>query len=83
MDMEVSDEDEEDGQFTKYDEEEERDRRLLSKLAPAPEEEHPITLEDLKSCRLTRVQITKYCMAPWFDEFVKGKRLRFVRSFKS
>ncbi|KAI0767480.1 plus-3-domain-containing protein [Fomes fomentarius] len=78
MDMEVSDEDEEDGQFTKYDEEEERDRRLLSKLAPAPEEEPPITLEDLKSCRLTRAHITRYCMAPWFDEFVKGTWVRYL-----
>ncbi len=73
--MEVSDQDEEDGQFTEYDEEEEGDRRLL---VPAPEEELPITLEDLKLCRLTRVQITKYYWAPWFAEFVKGTYLHFV-----
>ncbi|KAI0767468.1 hypothetical protein C8Q74DRAFT_960075 [Fomes fomentarius] len=67
--------DEEDGQTTKYDEEKERDRRLL---VPAPEEEPPITLEDLKSCRLPRAHITRYCMAPWFDEFVKGTWVRYL-----
>ena len=46
MDMETSDEEEEDGQITKYDEEEERDRKLFGKATP--EEEAPITVEDLK-----------------------------------
>lgn len=73
MDMETSDEDEEDGQITKYDEEEERDRKLLSKIAP--EEETPITLDDLKKCQLTRVKVAKYCMAPWFEEYAKGMYL--------
>ena len=35
-----------DGQITKYDEEEERDRKLFGKATP--EEEAPITVEDLK-----------------------------------
>ena len=70
MDMETSDEEEEDGQFTKFDEEEERDRKLFSK-AP-PEEDQPITIDDLNKCRITRDMIAKHCMAPWFDEYVKG-----------
>ncbi|TBU25363.1 plus-3-domain-containing protein [Dichomitus squalens] len=71
MDMDMSDEEEEDGQITKYDEEEERDRKLFGKVAP--EEELPITLEDLEKCRVTRNQIAKYCMAPWFGEYIKGE----------
>lgn len=78
MDMETSDEEEEDGQFTKYDEEEERDRKLFSKIAP--EEDSPITLEDLKTCHLNRSQIAKYCMAPWFEEYVKGEPIHFAAS---
>ena len=70
MDMETSDEEEEDGQFTKYDEEEERDRKLFSKVAP--EEDKPITIEDLHKCQLTRDLIAKHCMAPWFEDYVKG-----------
>ncbi|KAI0752664.1 plus-3-domain-containing protein [Daedaleopsis nitida] len=76
MDMETSDEEEEDGQFTKYDEEEERDRKLFSKIAP--EEDSPITLEDLKTCCLSRSKIARYCMAPWFDEYVKGAWVRYL-----
>ena len=70
MDMETSDEEEEDGQITKYEEEEERDRKLFSKAAP--EEEPPITVEDLDKCRVGRNQIAKFCMAPWFAEYIKG-----------
>ena len=70
MDMETSDEEEEGGQFTKYDEEEERDRKLFSK--PAPEEDQPITVSDLEKVRVSRGHIAKYCMAPWFAEYVKG-----------
>ena len=80
MDMETSDEEEEDGQFTKFDEEEERDRKLFSKIAP--EEDQPMTIDDLNKCRLTRDLIAKHCMTPWFDEYVKGMgfllRLRYI-----
>ncbi len=76
MDMETDDGEEEDGQFTKDDEEEERDRRLFSKLAP--EEEPPTTIEDLSTCRLTRIDVAKHCMKPWFDEYVKGAWVRYL-----
>ncbi|EJF56704.1 plus-3-domain-containing protein [Dichomitus squalens LYAD-421 SS1] len=76
MDMDMSDEEEEDGQITKYDEEEERDRKLFGKVAP--EEELSITLEDLEKCRVTRNQIAKYCMAPWFGEYIKGAWVRYL-----
>ena len=73
--METSDDEEEDGQITKYDEEEERDRKLFSKTAP--EEEGPITIEDLEKCRVTRTQIAKHCMAPWFEDYIKSTKVTF------
>ena len=73
MDMEISDEESEDGQITKYDEEEEK----LDKLNSAPrkweEEDQPAELADLEKCRLTRGLLAKYCMAPWFQDYVQGK----------
>jgi RNA polymerase-associated protein RTF1 len=71
MDMDTSSGEEEDGQITKYEEEEEKDRKLFSKQ-PNPDDE-PITLGDLSSCRLTRDMLAKHCMAPWFEDYVKGK----------
>lgn len=71
MDMDTSSGEEEDGQITKYEEEEERERKLFSKQ-PNPDDE-PITIEDLLTCRLTRDMLAKYCMAPWFEDYVKGK----------
>lgn len=76
--METSD-DEEDGQITKYDEEEERDRKLYGKSNP---DDEPVSLEDLNKCRIGRNQIAKHCMAPWFEDYVKGKRaqsLTYIR----
>ncbi|KAI9056399.1 plus-3-domain-containing protein [Trametes sanguinea] len=74
MDMETS-EDEEDGQITKYDEEEERDRKLYGTSHP---DDEPITLADLYKCRVTRDQIAKYCMAPWFEDYIKGAWVRYL-----
>ncbi|KAF8836997.1 plus-3-domain-containing protein [Paxillus ammoniavirescens] len=71
MDMETSSGEEEDGQITKYEEEEEKDRKLYSKQ-PNPNDE-PITLEDLVTCRLTRDMLARICMYPWFEDYVKGK----------
>lgn len=67
--MEMSSEEEEDGQISKFEEEEERDRRLYGKPDPADEQ---ITLGDLLKCWLSRDRIAKVCMTPWFEDFVKG-----------
>jgi len=75
MDMETDSEDEEDGQITKLEEEEEKDRKRYGK--PDPDEE-PISLEDLSKCRLTRELLAKYCMAPWFEDYVKGAWVRYL-----
>jgi RNA polymerase-associated protein RTF1 len=69
MDMETSEEEEEDGQISKLEEEEEKDRKMFSKTNP---DEEPITIEDLEKCRLSRDMLAKFCMAPWFEDYVKG-----------
>jgi RNA polymerase-associated protein RTF1 len=69
-DMEMSSEEEEDGQISRLELEEERDRRLYGR--PDAEDEK-LTLEDLMKCRLSRDMIAKACMAPWFEDYVKGK----------
>jgi len=75
MDMET-DEDEEDGQISKLEEQEERERRLYGEKAP-PEDE-PATLEDLSKIRLTRDMVAKFCMRTWFEEFVIGAWVRYL-----
>ncbi|KAL4076824.1 hypothetical protein V8B97DRAFT_1504104 [Scleroderma yunnanense] len=75
MEMETSSGEEEDGQITKYDEEE-RERKLFSKQ-PEPDDE-PMNLESLTKCRLTRDMLAKYCMAPWFEDYVKGGWVRYL-----
>lgn len=76
MDMETSSDEEEDGQISKYEEEEERERKLYSKKSDPDDE--PITLSDLGTCRLTRDMLAKYCMAPWFEDYVKGAWVRYL-----
>lgn len=77
MDMEISDEESEDGQITKQDQEEEKERRLLGKTAAAPDNT-PSTLQHFESCRLSRDTLAKYCMAPWFQDYVRGAWVRYL-----
>ena len=77
MDMEISDEESEDGQITKHEEEEEKERKLLDKLNGGPrkseEEEQPAELPDLEKCRVSRAMLLKNCDAPWFGEYLQGE----------
>jgi len=75
MEMETDSEDEEDGQISKFEEEEEKDRKRYGKSEP---DDEPITLEDLNKCRLTRTLLAKHCMAPWFEDYVKGTWVRYL-----
>ncbi|THH28641.1 hypothetical protein EUX98_g5546 [Antrodiella citrinella] len=75
MDMET-DEDEEDGQISKLEEQEERDRRLYGEKAPS--EDEPATLEDLSKIRLTRDMVAKFCTRSWFEEFMSGAWVRYL-----
>lgn len=69
MEMETSDEEAEDGQITKFEQEEEKERKLLGITLPSNE---PMTMEDLNKLRLSRDILAKHFLAPWFEDYVKG-----------
>ena len=69
MEMETSDDEAEDGQITKYEQEEEKERKIFGMAHPNDE---PMTLEDLNKTRLTRDFLAKNFLSPWFEEYVKG-----------
>ena len=69
MEMETSDDEAEDGQITKVEQEEEKERKLFGMTHPNDE---PMTLEDLNKARLTRDFLAKHFLNPWFEEYVKG-----------
>jgi RNA polymerase-associated protein RTF1 len=68
MEMETADE-EEDGQITKVEQEEEKERKLLGMALP---NDGPMTMEDLNKVRLTRDALAKHFLAPWFEDYIKG-----------
>lgn len=70
MDMEISDGESEDGQITKFEQEEEKVERIFNK--PTSTGTQPITMEDLERCRLSRNQLIKFAPTPWFEDYVKG-----------
>lgn len=72
MDMEMSDDEEEDGQISKFEQEEEREQRLVGK---GKTEEETATLDDLTSCQLTRDLLCRYSKHPWFEDYAKGELL--------
>ncbi|CCM01841.1 uncharacterized protein FIBRA_03911 [Fibroporia radiculosa] len=78
VDMEMSDDEEEDGQISKYEEQEEKDRRLYDKFDKSKSDDEPATLEDLEKCQLSRDMLARFSMAPWFEEAVKGGWVRFL-----
>lgn len=69
MEMETSDEEAEDGQITKFEQEEEKERKLLGMTVTNDE---PMTIADLNNVRLTRDALAKHFLAPWFEDYVKG-----------
>ena len=69
MEMETSDDEAEDGQITKLDQEEEKERKLLGKTVSNDE---PMTIADLNRVRLTRDALVKHFLTPWFNDYVKG-----------
>ncbi|KAI9456073.1 plus-3-domain-containing protein [Russula earlei] len=74
MEMETSDE-EEDGQITKFEQEEEKERKLLAMTIFNDE---PVTIDDLNKVRLTRDALAKHFLAPWFKDYVKGAYVRYL-----
>ncbi|THH18000.1 hypothetical protein EW146_g2928 [Bondarzewia mesenterica] len=75
MEMETDSGEEEDGQISKFEEEEEKERKLFNKAHP---DEERIILEDLDKIRVTRDMLAKHCMASWFEDYVKGAWVRFL-----
>ena len=69
MDMETSDDEEEDGQISKFEEYEDRDRRSTSK---AIVDDEPVSCDDLWKICLSRDTLAKHYFFPWFEELVKG-----------
>jgi hypothetical protein len=69
MEMETSDEEAEDGQITKFEQEEEKERKLLGMTV---QNDEPMTMVDLNKVRLTRDALAKHFLAPWFEDYVRG-----------
>lgn len=69
MDMETSDEEEEDGQIDKYDVYNDKERRSSNR---AKTDDQPATLAELMVIFLTRDMIAKNYYTPWFEDLVKG-----------
>jgi RNA polymerase-associated protein RTF1 len=75
MEMETSDDEAEDGQITKFEQEEEKERKLFGMAHPNDE---PMTLQDLNKARLTRDFLAKHFLNPWFEDYVKGAYVRYL-----
>lgn len=69
MEMETSDDEAEDGQITKFEQEEEKERKLLGMTVTNNE---PMAIADLNKVRLTRDALAKHFLAPWFEDYIKG-----------
>lgn len=86
--MDISDSESEDGQITRLEQEEERFLSLTSGVDPRSgkrtggkdKEDNldvPCTMADLETCRLTRDDIVKHYVKPWFQEFITGELFLF------
>jgi len=87
QDMDISDSESEDGQISKLEQEEERFLNLTSGVDPrsgkgrAGKEDNldvPCSMADLETCRLTRDDIVKHYVKPWFQDFVTGAWVRYL-----
>lgn len=68
MDMEISDDESEDGQISRHDYDPDKDK----KASKVEVDDQPSTLEDIEKCRISRDLLAKHCMAPWFSKYVEG-----------
>lgn len=79
QDMDISESESEDGQISKLEQEEERFLNLTSGVDPRgrvgkdkEDLDAPCSIADLETCRLTRDDIVKHYVKPWFQDFVTG-----------
>ena len=78
MDMEMSDDEDEDGQISRFEQDEEREQRLLNKYQP---EEMPFaTLRDIEKLRISRDSLCKQSKRTWFEDFARGEFGNVVRN---
>ena len=76
--MDISDSESEDGQISKTEQEDERLLNLVDspnkrgRAGGKEEAETPCTMVDLEQCRLTRDDLAKHCIKPWFQDYVTG-----------
>lgn len=68
--MEMSSEDDEDGQFSKNELEHEKYQPKTSKKVS---DDEPADLDMLNRCQLTRVKVLQHCMKTWFTEYATGE----------
>ena len=81
--MDISESESEDGQISKLEQEEERFLNLTSGVDPRSGKgrmgkdkedlDAPCSMADLETCRLTRDDIVKHYVKPWFQDFVTGE----------
>ena len=76
MDMETSSGEEEDGQISKFEEDEDMFRKFSGKVKDDNDE--PITLQEISAIRVTRDILARHCLAPWFEDYVKGTWVRYL-----
>ena len=73
MEMETESEEEEDGQISKFEQQEERDRQLYGQPTAT---DGTLTRDDLSKCQITRATLVKHYAAPWFADYCKGTHSR-------
>ena len=88
--MDISESESEDGQISKLEQEEERFLNLTSGVDPRSGKgrsgkdkedlDIPCSMADLETCRLTRDDIVKHYVKPWFQDFVTGEPFFLVGS---
>jgi len=77
MDMETSSGEEEDGQISKFEEDDDMLRKF-SRKSKDDNNDEPITLYELMAIRVSRDMLARHCLAPWFEDYVKGTWVRYL-----
>ncbi|EIW79650.1 plus-3-domain-containing protein [Coniophora puteana RWD-64-598 SS2] len=77
MDMETSSGEEEDGQISKFEEDDDMLRKF-SRKSKDDNNDEPITRYDLMAIRVSRDMLARHCLAPWFEDYVKGAWVRYL-----
>jgi RNA polymerase-associated protein RTF1 len=74
-DMDVSSSSDEDGLIPRFEQEEDRDRRLYGRPSSSDD---ALNISDLERVRLSRKDVVGASIKPWFEDYVKGPRSSVV-----